>query len=150
MSEKNVSSLVTFWRDDLCQAIASCGDKHLALELAAQLNLNSDQTKEWLKKCTNKPSNPAPQIQDYEQLESFYSDIHEEELKKMQEELKKKEEEVKYEGLITNVIEELLRKYGVSEKALERLAKLIDGVATSIDVLKLGDETRISIKLKNT
>jgi hypothetical protein len=157
MREKNdfISSLVTFWKDDLCQTIADCGDKNLALELAKQLNLNEDQTKEWLKKCTNKSCNPAPQIQDYEQLESLYRNIdlsYEEELKEMKKEVEKlkKEEEVKYEGLITNVIEELLRKYGVSEKALERLAKLIDGIATSIDVLKLGDETRISIKLKNT
>ena len=155
MSKSEISSLVTFWRDGLCQTIADCGDKNLALELAKQLNLNEDQTKEWLKKCTNKSYNPAPQIQDYEQLESFYRNIdlsYEEELKEMKKEVEKleKEEEVKYGGLLTNIINELLKKYGVSENSLQKIADVVEAIASSTIVVENKEGTTISICLKNS
>jgi len=152
MSKSEISSLVTFWRDDLCSAIGRHGDVSLASELAEQLNLNAEQQAEWLKKCQKqmnlKPKyseykHTASQInagvvhRDYEQLESFYRDNHE-------------EEEVKYGGLLTNIIDELLKKYGVSENSLQKIANVVEAIASSTIVVENKEGTTISICLKNS
>lgn len=159
MSKSEISSLVTFWRDDLCSAVGRHGDVRLARELAEQLNLNAEQQAEWLKKCEKKMNlkpkyskyeHTAPQIQDYEQLESFYRDNYEEELVKMQEEANKKEKEAEYGGLLTNIIDELLKKYGVSENSLQKIADVVEAIASSTIVVENKEGTTISICLKNS
>jgi hypothetical protein len=53
----------------------------------------------------------------------------------------------KYGGIVDNIVNNVLERYGISEEMIKNITEIVDGVTKNIEVQELGDETYVTIHL---
>ncbi len=55
--------------------------------------------------------------------------------------------EQKYGGIVDNLIDNILEKYGISEETIKKITSLTDEIMKHVSVQQIGQETFITIHL---
>jgi hypothetical protein len=55
--------------------------------------------------------------------------------------------EKRYGGIFDGVVDNILERYGISERVVKQVTDIIDGVTKNVEVKDIGDETFVTINL---
>lgn len=50
-------------------------------------------------------------------------------------------------GILSNIVDNILEKYGVTEELVKQVTDIVDGVTKNVEVQDIGDETFVTIHL---
>ena len=53
----------------------------------------------------------------------------------------------RYGGILSNIVDNILEKYGVTEELVKQVTDIVDGVTKNVEVQDIGDETFVTIHL---
>jgi hypothetical protein len=52
-------------------------------------------------------------------------------------------------GFVDNFVDDILKRYGITEKTVKGVTEIIDSVVNNVSVKEIGDETFITIHIKD-
>jgi hypothetical protein len=55
--------------------------------------------------------------------------------------------EKRYGGIFDGVVDNILERYGISERVVKQVTDIIDGITKNVEVKDIGDETFVTINL---